>query len=163
MSARGVLHVHSCPPALCPHVTWAVSRQLGMRVDLSWTAQPAAAGALRTESRWRAPIGTAGRLASLLRGWAPLRFEVTEEPTPGCDGRRYSYTAGLGLFAASTSANGDVMVGEDRIRALLAAGTDLRAGLDGLLGTAWDAELEPYRQAAEPQVVRTDRYYVTSG
>ena len=55
----GVLYVHSCPPALCPHVEWAVAAELGVRVRLDWTAQPAAPGALRTEVGWRGRPGTA--------------------------------------------------------------------------------------------------------
>lgn len=149
MTARGILHVHACPPALCPHVTWAVGRELGARSELSWSAQPAAPGSLRAECAWAGTPGTGGRLASALKGWSQLRFEATEEAGPGCDGQRYSWTPSLGLFRSSTSANGDVMVGEDRLRSLLGSGTDLAAGLDLLLGSAWDAELEPYRRAAE--------------
>ena len=38
------------------------------------------------------------------------------------------------------------MVGEMRLRALMAAGADtLAAELDSVLGTAWDEALEPYR------------------
>ena len=44
------------------------------------------------------------------------------------------------------SANGDVMVGEMRLRGLMAEGADtLAAELDSVLGTAWDEALEPYR------------------
>lgn len=149
MTARGILHVHFCAPALCPHVTWAVSRELGVRAELSWSVQPAAPGSLRTEWEWTGRVGTGGRLASALRGWPQLRFEVTEDASDGCDGQRYSWTPSLGLFGTPTSANGDVMVGEDRLRSLLASGTDLTAGLTLLLGAAWDAELEPYRRAAD--------------
>ncbi len=149
MSVRGVLHVHSCPPALCPHVSWAVARELGVPVDLSWSAQPAAPGSLRTEYGWTAEPGTAARLAAALRGWRLLRFEVTEEPSAGCDAQRYSATQSLGLFHTATSANGDVMVGEDRLRSLLGSRTDLAAGLALLLGAAWDEELEPFRRAAD--------------
>jgi len=149
VTASGIVHVHACPPALCPHVAWAVGRELGVRADLSWTAQPAAPGSLCSEREWTGSPGTAGRLATALRGWPMLRFEVTEEPSPGCDGQRYSWTPSLGLFRTPTSANGDVMVGEDRLRSLIASGTDVPAGLRLLLGGAWDAELEPYRRAAE--------------
>lgn len=149
MTARGVLYVHSCLPALCPHVTWAVAREFGLRVDLSWVEQPAMPGTLRSECAWTGRPGTAGRIAALLRGWSPLRFEVTEDASPGCDGLRYSYSSALGLFATSISANGDVMVGEDRLRALLSAGGDVRAGLHALLGSDWDAELEPYRRGGD--------------
>ena len=147
----GVLYVHSCPPALAPHVEWAVAAELGVRVSLQWTSQDAAPGALRAESRWRGRPGTAGRLAAALRGWSVLRFEVTEESSPGLDGERYACTPTLGIWRAPMSANGDVMVSEDRLRAVLATATgpQLPVELDRLLGSAWDAELEPFRTAGE--------------
>src|SRR6476661_2970037 len=94
----GVLFVHSCPPALCPHVEWAVASVLGTRASLSWTAQPADPGALRAECTWRGKAGTAGRLAAALRGWSMLRYEVTEQASAGHDGERYSVTPSLGAF-----------------------------------------------------------------
>ena len=152
MSARGVIYVHSSPPALCPHVEWAAAAELGVRVSLSWTAQPAEPGALRSESGWHGRPGTAARLVSALRRWPMLRFEISEEPSPGCDGERFSVTPALGLFRTTTSANGDALVSEDRLRSLLAETGDgvlLAHGLDRLLGGPWDAELEPFRQAGE--------------
>lgn len=151
MSSSGVLYVHSCPPALCPHVEWAVASELGVRVSLQWTAQPADPGLLRAETVWRGRPGTAGRLAAALRGWSPLRYEVTEEPSRGHDGERYCVTPTLGAFRAVTGAHGDLMVQEDRLRTLLAtaSGPSLAHGLDALLGGPWDAELEPYREAGE--------------
>lgn len=150
MSA-GVLYVHSCPPALCPHVEWAVAAELGTRARMEWSDQPAAPGQLRAEINWRGRAGTAGRLAAALRGWSVLRYEVTEDPSAGHDGERYSITPTLGVFRATTSVNGDVLVGEDRLRTLLAtaSGPQLAQGLDTLLGSAWDDELEPYREAGE--------------
>lgn len=48
------------------------------------------------------------------------------------------------------SANGDTMVGEMRLRAMMAAGADmLAAELDTVLGTAWDQALEPYRDGGD--------------
>ncbi len=147
----GVLYVHSSPPAICPHVEWAVAGELGVRVSLDWTAQPAAPGQLRAECVWRGRPGTAGRLAAALRGWSGLRYEVTEDPSSGADGERYAVTPGLGVFRCVTSANGDLLVGEDRLRALVAttSGAELAHGLDRLLGAAWDEELEPFRAAGE--------------
>ncbi|HVE62340.1 MAG TPA: DUF3145 domain-containing protein [Mycobacteriales bacterium] len=152
----GVLYLHSCPPALCPHVEWAVAAELGVPVSLTWSPQPAAPGALRAEISWRGQVGTGGRLAARLRGWTALRYEVTEEPSPGADGERYAVTPSLGPFRATMSTNGDVLVGEDRLRSLLASaeGPELAQGLDRLLGTAWDDELEPYRRAGEGATVR---------
>jgi hypothetical protein len=149
--SAGVLFVHSCPPVLCPHVEWAVAAELGTRARLEWTDQVCAPGQLRAEINWRGRPGTAGRLAAALRGWTMLRYEVTEDPSPGLDGERYAVTPSLGLFRSPMSANGDVLVGEDRLRSLLATsvGPQLAQGLDALLGSAWDAELEPYREAGE--------------
>ena len=75
-----------------------------------------------------------------------LRFEVTEDPSPGVDGQRFSHTPQLGLWSGAMSANGDIVVGEMRLRSLMADGADaLFAELDSVLGTAWDEALEPYR------------------
>ena len=150
MSA-GVLYVHSSPPALCPHVEWAVAAELGTRARTEWSDQSSAPGQLRAEINWRGRPGTASRLAAALRGWTVLRYEVTEQASPGLDGERYCFTPTLGVFRATTSANGDVLVGEDRLRALLATATgpQLEQGLAGLLGGAWDAELEPFREAGD--------------
>jgi Protein of unknown function (DUF3145) len=152
VSVRGTLHVYSCPPALCPHVEWALAHELGTSVTLTWRPQPLALGALRAEGQWRGRVGGAGRLASVLKGWSLLRFDVTEEASAGCDGERYSFTPSLGLFHATTSANGDILVREDQLRGLIGAHGELRGlvgGIADLLGAAWDAELEPYRRAAE--------------
>ena len=160
MSAHGVLYVHSAPPALCPHIEWAVAGIMGAPVNLPWGGQPAAPGALRAELTWQAQPGTAGAIASALAGWNRLRFEVTEDSSPGCDGVRHCYTPDLGLFTAVTGANGDIMVAEDRLRSVMllasrgAAGRSLEDEIGRLLGTAWDNELEPFRRAADGAPVR---------
>jgi hypothetical protein len=118
---------------------------------MEWSDQPASPGQLRAEINWRGRPGTAGRLAAALRGWTMLRYEVTEEPSAGVDGERYAVTPTLGVFRSSMSVNGDLVVGEDRLRTLLATATgpQLAQGLDRLLGSAWDDELEPYRTAGD--------------
>ena len=86
------------------------------------------------------------RLTSALRGWAHLRYEVTEEASHGADGARWSHTPELGIFHAATDVHGNVVVPEDRIRAALEHAGDparLRVELDLALGQAWDDELEP--------------------
>jgi hypothetical protein len=157
VSAHGVLHIHSAPPALCPHIEWAVAGVLGVPVDLPWVGQPAAPGMLRAELTWEGRPATAGAIASALIGWNRLRFEVTEDAGPGCDGVRHSYTPGLGVFTAVTGANGDIMIPEDRLRAAISLGRgdgELRAELDRLLGRPWDEELEPFRYAGDGAPVR---------
>jgi hypothetical protein len=154
VAARGVVYVHSCPPALRPHVEWAIADVLGVPARLAWTPQPAAPGTLRGESGWRGRPGTAGKIVAALRGWSPLRLEVTEEPSDGNDGERYALTPNLGLFRATMSANGDVLVQEDRLRLLAETCSDLetwRHNLDRLLGRAWDEELEVFRHAGDGQ------------
>ncbi|WP_330176012.1 DUF3145 domain-containing protein [Streptomyces sp. NBC_01498] len=158
MTTRGVLYVHSAPRAMCPHVEWAVGGVLGVRVQLDWIRQPASPGTWRSEFSWRGESGTASKLASALRGWQMLRFEVTAEPSPAAEGERYSATPGLGIFHAVTGMHGDILVPEDRLRAALARSlsgeTRLEAEVEKLLGKPWDDELEPFRYAGEGAPVR---------
>ncbi len=128
---------------------------------MPWVGQPAAPGALRAELTWQARPGTAGAIASALAGWNRLRFEVTEDGSPGCDGVRHCYTPDLGIFTAVTGATGDIMVPEDRLQAALMGmachrhqRVASRTELGRLLGTAWDNELEPFRRAADGAPVR---------
>lgn len=155
---RGVVFVHSTPTALCPHIEWALESILGLDVSLEWTDQPVAPGLVRTEFSWAGDAGTGARLASALRGWDHVRYEVTEEPSAGTDGSRWSHTPSLGIHHTWTSASGDAVVGEDRLRsALMASGGDpqeFRAEMAELLGTAWDQELEPFRYAGDGAPVR---------
>jgi Protein of unknown function (DUF3145) len=178
VSVRGVLQVHSAPPALSPHIEWAVAGILGVPAQLPWVNQPASPGTLRAELSWQGRPGTAAAITSALAAWNRLRFEVTEEASPGCDPVRYSCTPSLGTFSAVTSANGDILIPEGRLRAVmtLAAASGPAGGLDTLrelhgprhpalggsledelarlLGQPWDDELEPFRHAADGAPVR---------
>jgi hypothetical protein len=149
--ARGVLYVHSSPRALCPHVEWAAGHAIGRPVSFTWTDQPVLRGAQRTDFYWEGAPGTGAAIASKLRGWEHLRFEVTEDPQDGVDGSRWLHTPDLGIFHAQTDAAGNIVVPEDRIRAAMdAAGTcaiELHRELRLALGQAWDDELEPFRHA----------------
>ena len=156
--SRGVLFVHSAPRALCPHVEWIVSDVLGTKVSMDWTEQPAQEGTFRAEFSWVGKSGTGVQLASALRGWEHLRYEVTEDASAGADGGRWSHTPSLGIFHAQTDVAGNVVVPENRIRAALEeAGGDatlLQEKLDVALGVAWDEELEPFRYAGSGAPVR---------
>lgn len=152
MSTSGMIYVHSSPSAVCPHVEWAVAGALQVRADLRWTAQVAAPGQLRADCGWSGPPGTAAVLTAALRAWPMLRFEVTEEPSPGLDGERFCFVPGLGLWRSRTSANGDIVVAEDQLRALATTARDSESfahQLDQLLGATWDDALEPFRRAAD--------------
>ena len=155
---RGVLYVHSAPSALCPHIEWAVGGVLGVAVNLDWIPQPAQPAPSAPSSPGPATAGTAAALASALRGWNHLRFEVTEEPTPATEGARYSYTPELGVFHAVTGMHGDIMIPEDRLQGRRGQGRARRDHLlgeiDKLLGKPWDDELETFRYAGEGAPVR---------
>lgn len=137
MIVRGVLQIHSAPPALCPHIEWAAAGVFGVPVDLHWIDQPAAPGTLRAELAWQGRPGTAAALASALASWNLLRFEVTEDASSGCDAVRFSCTPSLGIFSATVSASGDIMISENRLRAVMtlaASASGARAGGPGAGG-----------------------------
>lgn len=155
---RGVLYVHSTPRAICSHLEWAVGDVLGSRVSMDWMPQPIAPTLVRAELSWQSAPGTAARLASALRSFRMVRYEIAEEPSRGSEGERFAVTPDLGIFRASMGPHGDIMIHEDRLRSVLAsAGDDVQALRDGLaqiLGTRWDAELEPFRRAGDGVPVR---------
>ena len=157
-ATRGVIYVHSAPSALCPHIEWALGGVLGNAVSLEWTPQPAQAGSYRAEYSWLGDPGTAAAVASALRGWNHLRFEITEEPTAGSEGSRYSYTPKLGVFHAVTGIHGDIMIPEDRLKAGVVRAamgeTTLETEVEQLLGKPWDDELETFRHAGDGAPVR---------
>jgi hypothetical protein len=128
VSVRGVLHVHCAPPALCPHIEWAVAGVLGVPASLPWVDQPAAPGSVRGELLWQSNPGTAGAITSALAAWNMLRFEISEDASPGCDAVRYSCTPSLGTFCGVVGGNGDVMVPEGRLRAAMALAASARPG-----------------------------------
>lgn len=155
--ARGVLYVHSSPRALCPHIEWAAGRAIGRAVNFTWEDQPVLKGSQRAEFYWEGPPGTGATIASALRGWEHLRFEVTEDAGLGNDGARWLHTPDLGIFFAQTDTAGNVVIPEDRIRyAIEVAGTnalELHRELRLALGQAWDDELEPFRCAGDDTAV----------
>ena len=102
-ATTGVIYIHSSPAAVCPHIEWALAATLNSRPELTWTGQPADVGVLRTSVDWAGPVGTAGRLADALLVWPMLRFEITENPSEGVDGERYSYVPRLGSRIPSGS------------------------------------------------------------
>jgi len=151
-TTRGVLFVHSAPRALCPHIEWAAGRALDHAVNFDWDDQPVLKNSQRTEFYWTGPQGTGAAIASALRGWEHLRFEVTEDPSPRSDGGRWMHTPDLGIFFAQTDSVGNMVIPEDRLRsAMELAGSnalELHRELRLALGQAWDDELEVFRHAS---------------
>ena len=110
-------------------------------------------GAQRAEFYWEGDRGTGAALASALRGWEHLRYEVTEDAGLGTDGGRWLHTPDLGIFYAQTDTVGNIVIPEDRVRyAIDVAGAnaiELHRELRLALGQAWDDELEPFRHASD--------------
>lgn len=157
-ATRGVVYIHSAPSAMCPHIEWAIGAVFGLPVSLDWMAQPVERSSYRTEYSWAGPTGSAAKIASALKAWNRIRFEVTEEASSGTEGERYCVTPNLGVFHAITGLHGDIMIPEDRIKAAVVSdalgGKTLLKSLDDLLGRAWDEELEPFRHAGDETSVR---------
>jgi hypothetical protein len=110
-----------------------------------WRPQPLLAGTYRTTCEWRDRSGTGAELASVLRGWHYLRFEIREdEPEASI---LYRFTPELGIHRAVLDATGSVMLTENQITSALMLGDDgLRESIGRSLGTAWDLELEQFRR-----------------
>lgn len=162
-TARGVVFVHACSRAMSAHVRWAIERVLGSEVAIDFSPQPMREGSLRCELPWIGMPGTAARLASELRSFPGVFFDVTEDPTPGSEGERYSCTPTLGIFRATIASNGDVLVNEEQLRELLGRAAaasileetfDFERELEKLMGRPWDDELEPLRHAGDGAPVR---------
>jgi len=113
---------------------------------------------LRAQAEWEGRPGIAAAVTSSLMGWQRLRFEVTEDASPGIDGSRHAYTPTLGAFTAVIGAAGDIMISEDRLRSVMLMSSQGRCSLedelDRLLGRPWDEELEPFRYAGDGAPVR---------
>ena len=149
-AATGVVYVHAIPRALCPHLEWLVAGALGRQLDLDWSPAPALPTHRRARADWWGPAGSAAAVVSAVRPWGRVRLEMTEDPSPGRPGERYSLTPSLGIFRAGTNEIGDIVVAEDRLRGALAS-DDVATAIDTLLGGPWDRELEVFRmqEAAE--------------
>jgi len=144
----GDLRIYSAPKALLRHIQWSLNEIFGYPINLDWQSQPLAPGTLATEFQWREVKASASKIASTLKSWHYLRFEVREYSTSGGEGVFYRCTPELGLHQAVTSSTGDVMIHENRLQSSLDAHRSyesLRQSLEASLGIAWDRELEPFR------------------
>lgn len=157
-STRGVIFIHSATKGMCSHVEWSISGVLGASAPFDWTEQPVAPGTMRAELSWQGKPGLGAQIASILRAYPNLRFEVTEEPSVGFDGQRFVSTPTLGLWSSQMSVFGEVLITEEKLRAAmqdaLSNGKSIVESIDQVLGTPWDRELEPFRYAGEGMPVR---------
>jgi hypothetical protein len=141
----GLATIHSAPSALRQHIEWGLNAILGNAREYSWREQPLAPGTLRTIIEYRAPLGTAATIATALKNWHYLRFEVQEISTIG--GEYFRFTPELGIHRAFIDGTGSILVNENVIRKSLASFDDLqvRENLELALGTQWENALEHMR------------------
>lgn len=131
--------------ALRQHIEWGLNALLGSPYTYTWRDQPLAVGTIRTVIEFRAPVGTAAKIATALKNWHYLRFEVQELGNDG--GEYFRFTPDLGIHRAVIDASGSVLITENVIRKSLANFDDveMRENLEVALGTKWDEALEPMR------------------
>jgi hypothetical protein len=141
----GLVTIHSAPVALRQHIEWGLNSILGAPAHFSWREQPLLVGTIRTVLEFRAPSGTSAKIATALKNWHYLRFEVQEMSDIGGD--YFRFTPELGIHRAQIDASGSILIGENVIRTSLATFDDLevRENLELALGTAWESALEPMR------------------
>ena len=136
---RGFLTIHSCPMALIRHVEWSIESVLG-RVQIDWRNQPLIAGTQRTQIEWRTNRDVSAELASALKGWHYLRFEIASNL------QLFRHTPDLGMHRSQIDEMGNILITENQIKFSLAKSDDaMRESLDLALGTEWEVELEPFR------------------
>ena len=150
----GLVVLHSAPSALRQHIEWGLNSLLGAPQNIFWRDQPLNPGTVRTTIEFRAPIGTAAKIATALKNWHYLRFEVSELGTHG--GEIFRCTPELGIHRATVDPVGTILVSEVVIRKALAHFDDLevRENLGLALGTEWEEALEPYRGVDLQEVQR---------
>ena len=150
----GLVVIHSAPSALRQHIEWGLNSLLGAPQNIFWRDQPLNPGTVRTAIEFRAPIGTASKIATALKNWHYLRFEVSELGTHG--GEIFRCTPELGIHRATVDPVGTILVSEVVIRKALAHFDDLevRENLGLALGAEWEEALEPYRGVDLQEVQR---------
>jgi hypothetical protein len=113
---------------------------------MSWSPQPLMPGTFRTQLEFRGAQGAASEIASSLRTWHYLNFEVIEGTELG--GELFRFTPELGIHRAVVDQTGAVLINENQLSKVLAESFDeeaIRDGIGGIMGNAWEIELEPFR------------------
>ena len=113
------------------------------------------AGTYRAEITWREKTSKCAEIATALRSWHYVRFEVRDESDNGGD--FYRFTPDLGMHRSEIDGLGNIIVGEHLIEAALAKSFDeesIRESISTIFGKAWELELAPLRNVEIEEVVR---------
>ena len=153
-SLAGLITIHSAPTALRQHIEWGLNALLGQPQNYIWRDQPLAAGTIRTTIEYRGDVGLASKIATALKNWHYLRFEVHELDKNG--GELFRCTPELGIHRTSLDSAGNIQISESQIAKALSRFDDLelRENLEVALGKPWDAALEPFRGVDLQEIAR---------
>ena len=146
LAVRGALTINSAPSPLRAHIEWALADLLGVSTRCEWTLQALKAGTYKCTLTWRDRAGVAAAVASALRSWHYLYFEVQEDTNSG--GELFRFTPELGIHRAITDLSGAVVISENQINAVLIKNFDedsIRNGLALVMGNDWENVLEHFR------------------
>ena len=155
LSVRGLLTIHSAPSALRAHIDWAIQNILGSDAQLNWLPQPIMVGTFKSKCQWNARGGSGAEIASTLRSWHYLNFEVIENYENG--GELFRFTPELGIHRAVTDLSGSVLLNEFAINNVMQNAFDedsMREGFALAMGAPWDAQLEKFRGVGMAEVAR---------
>jgi hypothetical protein len=147
--SHGSFTIYSAPKAVLSHIQWSINEVLGRPHELKWSPQPLSPGCYRTHVSWSGALGTGAKLASKLRGWHYLKFEVYEAASHGSDGTLFLFTPELGLYRSNIGPHGDIMINEHQLNNLLSnliKESEVVAEIEKMLGKEWNEHLEPYRK-----------------
>ena len=152
---RGFLTIHSAPSALRQHIDWAIQTVLGNWIKPAWNPQPLMPGTFRTQLEFRGAQGAAAEIASALRSWHYLNFEVIEGTEFG--GELFRFTPELGIHRAVVDQTGAVLVNENQLSAILSHSFEeeaIREGIAAIVGNSWECELDRFRSVDIQEVPR---------
>ena len=145
LRVNGYLYIHAAPISVVSHLQWSVEAIITPAAPWSWRAQPLVPKSEQTQLPFRTTIDNLPRLVSALFEFPNLFAEVIREPISAGLGERWMITPNLGLKRIDTNEFGDAVVDENQLRAAMQQDLDIVAQLNWLIGTSWDAELEPLR------------------
>ena len=112
-------------------------------------------GTFRTQLEFRGAQGAAAEIASVLRSWHYLNFEVIEGSETG--GELFRFTPELGIHRAVVDQSGAVLVNENQLAALLVSAFDeesIREGIATIVGNSWESELDRFRSVDQQELPR---------
>ena len=146
----GRIDIYSAPAALTQHIEWAINQQLNQVVKIAWVKQPLLPGSLAMALDYKSQLPVAAKIATALKSWHYIRFEIRQINLQTSDATLYRITPDLGLHQASLASNGDVVINENQLNQIINNSYShkmLQSNLESALGNQWEIELEPYRLA----------------